>query len=62
MDEKRLADAFNAWMDEYTDHPERFMTDEKETQRHLEERAAGQPLTYGDRATATLLRYMNAQK
>jgi hypothetical protein len=62
MDEKVLAEAFNAWMDDYANHPERFAKDEEQTQRHLEERAGGKPLTYGDRAVATLFRYMAWQR
>ena len=60
MDENVLAAALNAWMDHYVDHPEQYEKKDEETQRHLEERAAGRPLTYGDRAAATLLRYVEA--
>ena len=58
--EDQIIIAFNKWMDEYTNHPERFSRHWQSVCQHLEEKRQGEEITYGARATATLLDYMRS--
>ena len=49
-----IAAAFNLWMDEYINDPEAFESTTKGVLSHLAEKAAGQPLSYGERCEVTL--------
>jgi hypothetical protein len=57
--EAALARAFNAWMDEYVNHPERFSSTTEDALRHLRERVEGRAPTYGEVSAATLRAYLN---
>ena len=53
-----LAAAFNAWMDEYVNHPERFSNRTADALKHLRERIDGRELSYGELSAATLKAYL----
>lgn len=55
--EDLFAKAFNAWMDEYINHPELFTKHYENEMQHLKERIDGAEPTYGDRAAATFRYY-----
>lgn len=53
-----LAAAFNTWMDEYVNHPERFSDTTADALKHLRERTDGREPTYGEVSAATLKAYL----
>jgi|GEM_PF-3527703 len=53
-----LAAAFNSWMDEYVNHPERFSDTTAAALKHLRERIDGREPTYGEVSAATLKAYL----
>lgn len=55
---KKWADAFNCWMDEYINNPEAFQTTTRSVLKHLEEKANGKPLSYGERTAAVFQKYL----
>lgn len=59
MSEKYAA-AFNAWMDDFVNNPERFGSITKTAIDHLRERLDGKPPTYGESAAATFEAYLAA--
>lgn len=59
MDHDQLAAAFNRWMDEYVNDPKAFQSTRVAALKHAQERKAGEPLSYGDEAAATLRAYLN---
>lgn len=59
MNEK-YSSAFNRWMDEYTNDPEKFSATESVAISHLKERLGGKEPTYGQRAAATFEAYLQA--
>lgn len=56
---EQLVSAFNKWMKEYTENPESFSRDIVMVLKFLDEEKKGEPHTYGESATATLLFYMD---
>lgn len=58
MDKQKVADAFNLWMDEYTNNPEAFDKTEAMAIAHLKEKLNGKPITYGQRCAEILSMYM----
>jgi hypothetical protein len=59
MQHEQLAQAFNSWMDDYANNPERFAAMEEVARQHLVEKGEGREQTYGDSAAATLMAYLN---
>lgn len=58
MNEKYAA-AFNLWMDEFVNHPERFQETTSAALNHLRERLDGRAPTYGEASAVTLNEYLN---
>lgn len=56
--EVEVAKAFDRWMDEYTNHPERFKHTWQTVQTHLLEREDNAEPSYGRGCTALLFQYM----
>lgn len=56
--EKIIAQAFNAWQDDYLNNPDKFEQMATTIQRHLAERAEGVEPTYGEWQVATLNAYV----
>ncbi|KKM82659.1 hypothetical protein LCGC14_1317250 [marine sediment metagenome] len=48
--------AFNEWMRQYTEEPEKFRHTVREVQEFLEAQNSGREPTYGERCVATLER------
>ena len=57
MSEKYAA-AFNAWMDDFVNNPEKFESTTKAALGHLRERLNGKPPTYGETSAATFEAYL----
>jgi hypothetical protein len=57
---EQYTQAFNRWMDEYTNDPDAFSAAESEAIKHLKARLGDQEPTYGQRAAATFERYLAA--
>lgn len=49
--------AFNRWMDDYINHPEKFEAEHQSIMRHLEEKKKGKQPTYGEQCMALLIHY-----
>lgn len=58
MDLQKAAQAFNQWMQDYTDNPEAFEDIRKLAARFLAERQDGLEPSYGERCAAILAAYM----
>jgi hypothetical protein len=56
---EQLVSAFDMWMKEYTEDPEKFQRDIAMVLKFLDEEKNGEPHTYGESATATLLFYLD---
>ena len=59
-DMSKTAQAFNAWMEEYTKHPERFEAEWKTVGLFLAEQNAGNEPSYGEKCEAILRKYEKA--
>ena len=57
MTDQQMAKAFNMWMDEFTNHPEKFEQAVKTAMTHLKERADSKEPTYGERCVVLLKEY-----
>lgn len=55
---KKSAEAFNLWMDEFTNHPETFHSTTASALQHLRERLEGKEPTYGESAAAMYAAYL----
>lgn len=55
----KYAAAFNAWMDDYVNNPEKFESTTKSALDHLRERMDGRPPTYGETSAATFEAYLS---
>ena len=53
-----VIDAFNLWMKEYTEEPEKFKNHTKEVLDFVKESLDGNVPTYGQEAAATLYSYI----
>ena len=58
MDKGFMAQAFNRWMDEFTNNPESFEEMDDMVCRHLREKNGGEEPSYGQRCTELLAIYM----
>ena len=56
--EDGFEDAFNLWMDEFLNDPERFESTTRSALRHAKEKAGGGELTYGADAAACFRAYL----
>lgn len=56
-DPKRIARAFDKWMDDYANNPEAYNTMAETAAQHLRERNDGREPSYGQRQAATLQAY-----
>ena len=56
--EDGFEDAFNLWMDEFLNDPERFESTTRSALRHAKEKAGGGGLTYGADAAACFRAYL----
>lgn len=54
MTNEQAAAAFNSWMDEYINHPERFEREWEAVVTFLKERSGGREPTYGERCVEYL--------
>ncbi len=54
MDKDQIAKAFNEWMRRFEQEPERFEGEYARVKQFLQEQAAGQEPTYGERCAAYL--------
>lgn len=54
-----VAAAFNCWLDEYENHPERFEHEWATIRQHLKEKAEGVEPTYGEECVAVLNSYID---
>ena len=52
---RTMQEAFNEWMRQYTEEPERFEHEFVTVERYLTEKAAGEIPTYGETCTYLLL-------
>lgn len=59
MDKARVAVAFNRWMDECINHPEKFEHTSATVLRHQQEKDNGEPNSYGDDCASLLEHYMS---
>lgn len=57
MDKVVMAKAFNKWLDEYTNHPERFKHTVQSVLEALAEKAEGKEPTYGEECVQILHKY-----
>lgn len=60
LNEKQVAcgvRAFNRWMDDYINHPEKFEAEHQTILCHLKERKKGKQPTYGEQSMALLIHY-----
>lgn len=53
-----VAKAFDLWMDEYLNHPEKFQQEAAILQKHLTERKNGTTPSYGESCAAALQGYI----
>jgi hypothetical protein len=58
----QTADAFNAWMDDYTNHPELFNREWQTVGKYLAERNGGETPSYGAHAAETLQQYIDGHR
>lgn len=59
MDEhEKSAAAFNLWMDEYVNHPDRFQSTTASALQHLREKLDGRAPTYGESTAVTYAEYL----
>lgn len=58
MNEKYAA-AFNQWMDDFVNHPDKFQSVTETALTHLREKLDGRPPTYGESSAATFEAYLN---
>lgn len=58
LDESTMVIAFNAWMRDYIDHPEKFLREWESVTAFLKEQGDGREPSYGERAMEALKRYM----
>lgn len=56
---EKYAAAFNAWMDDLVNNPEKFESNTKSVLDHLRERLDGRPPTYGEAAAVTFEKYLS---
>lgn len=61
MNKTRVADAFNQWMDDYTNNPEKFESMTSTVLKHLKEKEDGGEPSYGEACAAILANYMSAE-
>jgi len=59
ISKQRLEAAFNLWMDEFLNDPEKFKSTTALALRHAKEKRVGKKLTYGERAATCLLAYLS---
>lgn len=59
LSDDALARAFNAWMDDYVNHPETFTSTTATALAHLRDRIDGREPTYGEVSAATLKAYLS---
>ncbi|EJO29606.1 hypothetical protein [Achromobacter marplatensis] len=59
MDLQKVAQAYNQWMQDYTDNPKAFEAIEESASRFLAERQDGAEPSYGERSAAVLAAYMD---
>ena len=52
--------AFNQWMDDYTNNPDAYEAIEHTAMAHLRERLDGREPSYGESAAATFREYLKA--
>jgi hypothetical protein len=57
-----IVEAFNLWMDTFSNNPSEFDDDVISAHRHLQEKLNKQDLSYGESATATLMNYIKKNK
>ncbi|MNG33035.1 hypothetical protein D3C85_488150 [compost metagenome] len=55
----KFADAFNAWMYEYTHNPEEFAKIEYDALKFLREKLDGKEPSYGELAAETFKQYLD---
>lgn len=60
--EGRVALAFNRWLEDYERNPSKFEHTVATVKRHLEEKAAGKPLSYGDNCVGILNHYLEHEE
>lgn len=60
IDRATMAKAFNAWMKDYIDHPDKFKRDWQAVFEFLAEQKRGKKPTYGEVCTALLHQYAKA--
>ncbi|HUX00234.1 MAG TPA: hypothetical protein VMY35_04575 [Phycisphaerae bacterium] len=58
VSEQQMAAAFDRWMLEYTEHPERFGHQWESIRKFLEARLGGEESSYGREATAYFMRLL----
>ncbi|MFL1404199.1 hypothetical protein ACJO2E_02495 [Marinobacter sp. M1N3S26] len=58
MNKAKVAAAFNRWMDEYTNNPEKFEHTSAAVLRHQREKDNGETPSYGSHCAAMLDHYM----
>lgn len=56
---KKMAAAFNQWMQDYTENPEEFKDINHSAMEFLNEKLDGKEPTYGDECAALLSAYMD---
>lgn len=56
---QKFVEAFNRWMDDFTNNPEKFEDATKAALDHLKEKLAGREPTYGESAAATFEAYLS---
>ena len=55
---EEIATAFNRWMQDRIDNPEKFSSIESEIAKYLKEQCGDTPPSYGDICAATLASYL----
>lgn len=58
---RTFAEAFNAWMDDYTRNPEQFERVEESAMRHLNEKLEGREPSYGEECAAIFEQYLGQE-
>jgi len=57
MKKEKMVAGFNAWMDEYINHPEKFNRRWESIRKHLSEKSNGEEPSYGQRCEVALSHY-----
>jgi hypothetical protein len=60
MDAEKLAKAFDAWMTDFVNNPERFKSMTATALDHMRKTMSGEELTYGQSCSVALQEYLKA--